>query len=462
MVMDKEKWMNSVDELPEEPVQPGEGSKHDLSSLKDRISEDMVEEGFEQVELPSFISKEAFNSFYDDSFPFFSSMHLSASRNILKPREADLDEVSSSLDEDDKQKIRSIIDSEKDPRKLLDKLVSEAGLLLPQAVKVVSLFFPKSRRGKKKILKGSMALSWLETVSVLSEKRTDSLFLFSFGRCFLPERPVFSFVISGGTSSQGKELASELFDSIEFEKKDFTDPCFVPGTEEKVLIKGEGAGRIGMIRGLDDPLFFFEVSLGSWSPLFPQFSREWEISDEEIAKAISEMKKPSTSWGKLLSKKIRETCNLYGDQKAPCEFKVFQKEVDDHQLEVWVKKEEEGTLCGPAFLNEIYVYEGNVLSLPPSGGGEEKKLVKKARREGVKAGVSLLESFSDRVAARVEENPIEEQEVKVDRVVFSEEVNIGVPETIRRYTKDKVFEVGGELGITVETRVEKLWTHEQP
>ncbi len=461
--MNTEEWMNSVDNLPEKKAEPGKGSEHRMKPSENNLREKMIKKGFEEVQLPSFVSEKTFKSFYGDATPFFSSMHVSAHKNMLEPEEADLSKISGSLSEEEKRKIKKVIRSEDNPRKILEKLVSEAGLMLPQAVKAVEISFPSVKKSEEKLLRGSMALAWPETISVLSKKKTGSLFLFSIGRCFLPERPVFSFVVSGGTQEQGKGIVGNLFKSSEFRKPDFTDPCFVPGTEEIFLRNGEEAGRTGVIRGLEKPVFFFETDLKEAfnESFFTQFDKDWDLTDQEIVEAIKIDEKPSSTWGKLLSKKIQKTCKLYGDHKAPSEFQVFKKEVDDHELQVWVKEDKEGPLCGPAFLNEVYVHEGNVLSLPPSGGGE-KSLVKKARREGVEADFNFLKAFSDMVAHEIESDPLKEQKISVKKINNPEEINIRVPDIIRRYTRDKMLNIGGKVDITVETRVKRLWTHEQP
>ena len=171
------------------------------------------------------------------------------------------------------------------------------------------------------------------------------------------------------------------------------------------------------------------------------------------------MSTPS-SWGRELSSKIVKTCELYAQHPAPCEFKLLEKEVGDNKVEAWLTAEE-GTLCGRDYANEIFVFDGNVVSSPAMGSTPlQKQVVSRGRR----TGISFVKAFADYASFLVESDPAKPQRIELSSASDPSDANIVVPELVRRFieSKGKALDVSGDVSIAVESRVKRLWTHEQP
>ena len=72
--------------------------------------------------------------------------------------------------------------------------------------------------------------------------------------------------------------------------------------------------------------------------------------------------KPHTDQGNELQNAIVNICMVHGKDPSPVEFVAWEGEILGEFVRVSVIEPEENTkLCGPAFLNEIFVTDGNVI-----------------------------------------------------------------------------------------------------
>ncbi|MFC2175313.1 hypothetical protein ACFLQ2_05650, partial [archaeon] len=400
-------------------------------------------------------------------------------------------QIAPTFTEDRLKILKSLVESfsnrEFNSDALLSLVVEKTGVRMDQASEIVSLLFSKKQpKPTGFLLRSTLATPWFETLAVLTKKESPPLQLFSIGvgfrrgsqSCYLASGAVVSDSVS---LDDGKALVKSLLKSsgleLSFGQVAATSKLFIPGTEFVILSGKSQIGRLGLASpialsayGVGLPVFVFEFSIEKLGValglakeekefLYPQFFGEWRLPDAEIARLVRVGVSPST-WGKELASKIIKTCTLYSLQPAPCEFKLLEKEVGNSKVEAWLVSEK-GFLCGRDIDNEVLVFDGNVISSPPMGS---TTLEKKAVSGGTKTGVTFLKAFADYAGYLIEREPERAQAIKVGAVSDAADANIVVPELVRRYIESTGRELGvlGEVGLSVETRVKKLWRHEQP
>lgn len=204
------------------------------------------------------------------------------------------------------------------------------------------------------------------------------------------------------------------------------------GLEHPVLNVGIGVERVCMIQTKETDIRRL---------VYPQFYAEWKLSDEELAKMVRVNERPESNEGRALIPKIVNIALRYADAESPCEFIAFRGLFLGRKVTVSVYESEAGTkLLGPAALNEVYVYDGNILGIP-AVGLERDPLVRKARKKGVKAGVRFLDSIASMAVARLEDaierGEPKEVDVRVKMAKLPSDVNIKVSNVAQRYVTGK-------------------------
>ncbi|MEM1981084.1 MAG: hypothetical protein QW788_00790, partial [Candidatus Hadarchaeales archaeon] len=150
---------------------------------------------------------------------------------------------------------------------------------------------------------------------------------------------------------------------------------------------------------------------------------------------------------------IVEVAKRHADAPSPCEFEVYRGEVGGRKVVVKLVEPEEGTkLIGPAGFNTLYVFDGNLVGLPPEGWRDDEFL-KKVRREGVNTGITYMQALASLAARRIEEAAKEGKPVKVRvrNVKSPSDINVVVEEVAQRYltSKQKKVDVRGPVFTTI-------------
>jgi O-phosphoseryl-tRNA synthetase len=141
-------------------------------------------------------------------------------------------------------------------------------------------------------------------------------------------------------------------------------------------------------------------------------------------------------------------------KKAPCRVKAYRRDLRNKTLEVYLIETEEGkSLCGPAITNELYVYDGGVYALPPSGF--DKGVAKEAKEKGVKVGISFISAFADLIAWHVEKIVGDYEIVQVKNVRSAADINIVVPSIVDRFVTahNKTLQIKGPVFVTAEIKL---------
>ena len=149
-----------------------------------------------------------------------------------------------------------------------------------------------------------------------------------------------------------------------------------------------------------------------------------------------------------------EKAREFKDEESPCEFKVFEGDFKDRNVEVSVVEEEDNTqLVGPAGFNKIFVHNGNVLGVPPNGWDDGNIL-----EEGYDTGFTYIGAFSKKVARKIEKMVEKGEcsfEEKVKMVETLNDINLGLEKPGRRYVTNnkKKIDVRGPFFLTVKVKV---------
>jgi len=192
--------------------------------------------------------------------------------------------------------------------------------------------------------------------------------------------------------------------------------------------------------------------------VYPQFYVERELSDVEIAKRIEVAAKPQSEVGIKIREEIISTALKHADALGPCEFLAYEGTLFGKRVKVYVYEIDVGAkLLGPAALNRIYVYDGNVLGLPERGM-EHVDIVRRAREQGVSVGFSYLDAVASLAAAKIEETSRlggKDMNIRIRIATHPSDVNVKISKVARRYItgRKRKIEIAGPVFIGVRAEI---------
>lgn len=385
---------------------------------------------------------------------------------------------------------------------LVFEIARSAGVSDAVVAKTLDEVFPELKElapeATRNTLRSHMTSGWFITLSEVCRREPLPIRLFSIDRCFRreqregPTRLMTYFSAScvlcdeDVSVEDGKEVAFGLlsqlgFSEIRFRPDEKRSKYYVPDTQTEVFVRHEKLGWVEVatfgiysptaLAHYDIPYPVMNLGLGVErlamviygeddvrKLVYPQFYKEWTMSDLEIAKLIRIDKEPLTEVGKKIAESIVKVCEEKGKEKSPCEFLAFKGTLHGVDIEVSVVEPEENTLlCGPAYLNELVVCDGSILGVPR----DEKW--RSVFEQGVPTGIRYVDGFAALAAHEIEKFTMglkrydDEKELKVRvRVVKSpSDVNVKVDDVAVRYitAKGKKMDVRGPMFITVRCRV---------
>ncbi len=375
------------------------------------------------------------------------------------------------------------------------------------AIRILDEVFPEFRdlkpESSRLTLRSHMTTGWFITLSELADKLPLPIKLFSVDRCFRKEQGedatrLYSYfsascvvVNEDVTVDDGKAVAEALLKQFGFEKFKFRldekrSKYYVPSTQTEVyafhpkLVGSKTKYSDGWVEiatfGVYSPTALAEydidypvMNLGLGVErlamilfgyedirklVYPQFYGEVRVSDLEIARAIKVKEVPTTEVGYEIAKKIVEVAVKNADAKSPCSFLAFKGKLFGKEVEVFVEEtEEDSNLCGPAFANEIVVYNGSVYGVPRT---EE---FKKIFEEGVECGIRYIDAFAFLAAKKIEEMTFKGEKsssVRVRNVEGLSSINLQIQDNVRRYIvwKGGKIDVRGPMFVKVRAKSE--------
>jgi len=373
------------------------------------------------------------------------------------------------------------------------------------AVKILDEVFPEFKELKLEpttlTLRSHMTTGWFITLSNIVDKLPLPIKLFSIDRCFRREQgedatrlyTYFSascVVVDEDVSvDEGKAIAEALLRQFGFVKFKFKldekrSKYYIPGTQTEVfafhpkLVGSNTKYSDGWIEiatfGIYSPtaLCHYDIEypvlnlglgverlamvLYGYSDVremvYPWLYGKIELSDLDIARAIKVREVPS-SVGLRVANAIIETADRYANEKSPCKFLAWEGEIFSRKVKVYVVEREEGTkLCGPAYANEIVVYNGSIYGIPRNDKWKEYF------KNGVATGIRYIDSFAYLAASRIERAVAEgesEVEVRVRVVESLSDINLFLHDNVRRYIASKggKIDVRGPMFVTVRAEI---------
>jgi len=357
---------------------------------------------------------------------------------------------------------------------LTEIFVEELKIREEQATQIISLF-PEFSQLKpvptKLTLRSHTTSSWFPILRETQYKETLPLQLFSVGPKFRREQKLdvkhlyeswtASMVIMAEEISleDGQEIVEQFFrklgfDEVEFRIKRATSKYYAPKTEFETFVRhpknGESieVGDGGLYNPLSlarykipYPVFNFGAGLERIAMIktgiedirklvYPHLYVMVEYTDEQLAGMVEIDQTPLTGEGEKLVKAIVQTATKNANQPSPCQFLAYKGRFLDRNVEVYVYESDvRKKLIGPAALNTVYVYDGNILGLPKEGL-ENTKIVERAREKGVSTGICYLDAIAALATALIEKKTnageICEVDVRVKMAKLPSDVNVRV------------------------------------
>ncbi|PWR75681.1 O-phosphoserine--tRNA ligase [Methanospirillum stamsii] len=380
-----------------------------------------------------------------------------------------------------------------------DELTYELSVVLhtddAKVVDILDQVFPEFRELKpessRQTLRSHMTSGWFQTLGAVWEKIPHPIRLFSIDRCFRREQAEDSHrlmsyhsascVVAGEdvTIEDGKAVARALlsafgYTDFQFRPDEKRSKYYMPDTQTEVYAAHPDHGWVEVATfGIYSPVALSEYGIGI--PVmnlglgvermamimnkakdvrelcFPQFFPV-RYTDTELGRGVSLIQEPETTPGKTLVRSIMETATAQGSANGPCSFKVFEGELMDTQVRVFVEEPEENAkLLGPASLNEIFIYNGAVLGVPDTEKFAE------VRKNGIPTGISYLFAAASKAAAEIEHAARQGMEttVQVKMAKLPGDINLKIEPWVRRYITDNNLktDVRGPVFLTIRSEI---------
>ncbi len=170
-----------------------------------------------------------------------------------------------------------------------------------------------------------------------------------------------------------------------------------------------------------------------------------ELTDSQVVSLLSFEKSPASDVGGNVMNRVKEAVFLHADKKAPVRLKVFEKQWPEKKFEVFLFSNE-GKLAGPDAFDELYLFKGNVYSVPPTPGKELQIVKEKGSRI-----TSFVEAFAARIGAGLEELKEDFETIEMSRIGSLEQANIMVPKFLKKFIKTEFIDA--DVGLHAELRV---------
>ena len=176
----------------------------------------------------------------------------------------------------------------------------------------------------------------------------------------------------------------------------------------------------------------------------------FELTDEQIADFFEIKNQPHSDIGILLKKKMMKAIEENSNKQAPYRIKVFEKQWPESKVEVFLFNDN-ALLCGKDALDSIYVFKGNLFSIPPSS--QEYKNVLK---EGVKI-FSFAELFASLAAFKFESMHSDYEVVEMNEANSLEQANVSAPLFLKKWLEKnhKETQLNAKIKCKVEIKIKE-------
>ncbi len=484
------------------------GEKHPLFDLVQELRSKLIDLGFKEMIVPTLIEKDEIRKQYGPEAPIILDRVFflaGLDRSDLGISKKDLEKIKEEIPEFGKTNelegiFRRYKQGEISSDDLTEVLVEELDLEESEASHILSLFedFKKLKPIPSNMtLRSHTTAGWFQILEEMQNREPLPLQLFTVGPKYRREQKLDkthlyrswtgSIVIMSEKMSleDGKRIARKImkkfgFDKVECKIKSATSKYYAPGSEFEIFVRHPKTGEMIEIGNAG---FYSPVSLANYDIPYPVFNlgvglervlmirtgeedirrivypyryEKIEFSDKQISEMLEFDKKPETKEGKKLAEKIEGVAYKFKDKPSPCEFKVFEGNLKGKDISVFVKEPEENTkLIGPAAFNEIYVFDGNIVGVPPEGLKKDEFL-QKVRKGGIKTDLTYMKAVAN-MASREIEKAVEsrkgEIEVRVPIVESLGDINLKLEKPARRYitNNNKKIDIRGPVFTTISS-----------
>lgn len=486
------------------------GKTHPVEELAQEIRGVLLAYGFEEFINPSIVSEEDVRKQYGPEAAvildrvFYLAGLPRPDIGLSQKKKLEIQQVVPYFSNDKIKALQGIFREYKEGKiegdDLVEEMVNRLSLKTEHATAVLSLFPELTKltpTPSKLTLRSHMTALWFPALAALQYKKSLPMKLFSIGTKYrreqkldethLYESLVASMVVMAEeiTLEDGVELSKTIlgelgFKNVKFEEKKATSKYYAPKMEIEVFVKeGEQwieVGDIGLYSpvslsqydihypvfnagfGVERIAMIFQRAKDIRSLTYPQFYAEWVLSDAEIVKMVEIELKPKSRESLKIQEGIKSTALKYADEPSPCKFLAYEGKLQGKKLKVYVYETDVGTkLLGPAALNQIYIYNGNILGIPEKGM-ESVRTVKEAREKGISVGFSYLDAVASLTASKIEEAVqlgSKAVNIRVRMVKHPSEINIKISDVARRYitSRKKKIEITGPVFIGVRAEI---------
>jgi len=418
---------------------------------------------------------------------------------ISAERIAEIEKVAGKkLSKDEINELKSIFQEFKkgkiDGDDLGFEIASSLAISDSKAVEILDRVFPEFKELKAEAgsltLRSHMTTGWFITLSKIADRFPLPIKLFSIDRCFRKEQgedatrlyTYFSascVVVNEDVGiDEGKAVAEGLLRQFGFKKFRFRldekrSKYYIPGTQMEVfafhpkIVGSSTKYADGWIEiatfgiysptalaqyDVEYPVMNLGLGVERLAMILYDFSdvRElvypWlygriDLSDMDIARAIRLIEVPYTLEGLKIAQSIAETATQNSKLIGPTEVLAYEGELYGKKIRVSiVEREENVKLCGPAFSNEVVVYQGSILGVPRADKWNH------VFEHGFTTGLRYIDSFAHLAARKVEEAVamgLEETEIRTRVVEGLSDINLQLQENIRKY----IISSGGKIDI---------------
>lgn len=508
----EETWLSTAKILPEisKDYLGGIGNLHPLQELIQEIRKIFLSIGFDEIENPVFIPEDEIYLQYGPEAPvildrcYYLAGLPRPDIGLGDEKILEIKKISEIDIEEFKKILRDYRAGYVEGDNMFEEMVNQLNITPSQAAKIIGLFpeFKSLTPVPEKItLRSHMTAAWFSTLRAMQHKFEIPLKLFSIGVRFRREQKVDAghlrmhygascVVVDENVSIEsGKKLSEEIlkrlnFKDINFVKKKSTSNYYAPETEFEIFADNVEIADCGMyspiaLANYDIEFPVFNIGFGLErilmlrmnihdvrEILYPQFYKALDMTDKEIVEGIKIEKIPETGDGKKLAGLISEISRKYAEERSPCKFLIYEGRFLDRKIRVHVIEKEENTkLLGPAALNEIYVYNGNIYGIPQNPEKLDRRLIE-VKEKGIHVGFSYLDAISNYFAYEIE-NIIKRGEsgwgeekrpslyMQIKMAKAPSDVNISISDTARRHITSKKREIfiKGPIFIAIEFEV---------
>jgi O-phosphoseryl-tRNA synthetase len=486
------------------------GEPNPLYQLIERARRALLELGFKETVVPMLVDKREVYSQYGTAAPvildrvFFLAGLERPDIGISKRKIQEIRKAVPGFE--CTKKLQEIFRRYKEGKIAADDLIEimtgELGIGEKEAGKILSVF-PELKELKPipmdLTLRSHTTAGWFQVLREVQHRQPLPIQLFCVGPKFRREQRLdeshlyeswtASLVVMAEeiTVEDGERVIRQVFSKLGFEEvrlefKRTTSKYYAPGTEVEVFLKQLKTGKLLEVGNagfyspvalsnydISRPVFNLGIGLERLlmvetgetdirALVFPHLYKPAEFSDSELVGMIGLKRTPESERGKKIAEAIVKTAEKHANEPSPCEFRAFEGEIAGKKVVVRVVEPESGTkLVGPAGFNEVKVYQGNVVGVPPKGW-ESDEFLKGVREKGIPTGIDFMHAFAARAAREIEEavrGGKRTIKIQVKSVKLPSDINLRIDEVAQRYitANKKRIDVRGPVFTTVVAEI---------